>query len=136
MLKNRWIRMLATAVGSLALALASTSVGQAQVNLGQPSCGQPECNTCNTCQSCEPSCNIWNCPPSYTYCQEGPPRIHIVCGCPKPVCCPIDAPNWGYFATCWRPSPWSPTMAHCYGTTAATPAPAPVQPHAAYQSPS
>jgi hypothetical protein len=44
---------------------------------------------------------------------ERPPCIKFRCGCPKPVCCPSEAPNWGYFQNCWRPWMWPPDYSHC-----------------------
>jgi hypothetical protein len=66
---------------------------------------------CNNCVQCQ----RFDCPPCYKWCHEGGPRIWVQCGCPKPVCCPSNAPNWGYFPTCWRPWPWPPDWSHCYG---------------------
>jgi len=106
MLMKRWLRKLISAGSALVLLAASTpAFGQA--SLGQPCCGQTEC--------CPSGCNMWHCPPKFTYCMEGPPKICVFCACPKPVCCPSDAPNWGYFQTCWRPYPWGPNWSHCYG---------------------
>jgi hypothetical protein len=79
------------------------------------SLGQENCQTC-----CPSTCNRWDCPPYFKYCQEGSPRICIQCGCPKPVCCPSDAPNWGYYQRCWRPWPWAPNWSHCYGVPPAS----------------
>jgi hypothetical protein len=93
----RLIRPHGRAGGALVLLLVMT----------QASFGQVVCN-----DNC---CNRWNCPPPYRYCQEGPPKIKIICGCPKPVCCPADAPNWGYFQKCWRPYAWPPDWSYCYG---------------------
>jgi hypothetical protein len=73
-----------------------------------------------SCEECCDGCHWWNCPPQYKYCMEGPPRICVKCACPKPVCCPANAPNWGYFQTCWRPYPWPPDWSHCYGTPPAS----------------
>ena len=102
-------RRLARASSALALLLAfGPACFAQQASLGQPCC---------TPQPCGPSCSIWCCPPSYKYCVEGPPNICLSCGCPKPVCCPCDLPNWGYFQTCWRPSPWGPNCSYCYGPT-------------------
>jgi hypothetical protein len=103
----RLIGHLAKAGGPLALLLAFTPA-----SFGQASFGQACCN--DTC------CNRWNCPPPYKHCQEGPPRICIICGCPKPVCCPSEAPNWGYYQTCWRPYAWPPNWSHCYGVPPAS----------------
>jgi hypothetical protein len=53
------------------------------------------------------------CPPYYIHCQEGPPKIKIKCGCPKPVCDPCTLPHFGYFRTCWQPWPFPPDWSHC-----------------------
>src|SRR5207244_1215571 len=63
--------------------------------------------------SCGGHCLPIHCPPALHHCQEGPPCIKFHCGCPRPVCCPCDQPNWGYFQTCWRPWPWPPNYSHC-----------------------
>jgi hypothetical protein len=113
MTRKRWAKRVSKMSSALALLLASGQACFGQATLGQPCCGQPQA-------CCTPSCNIWNCPPSYKWCSEGPPSICIKCGCPKPVCCPSDAPNWGYFQTCWRQNPWGPNFGHCYGVTPAS----------------
>jgi hypothetical protein len=106
---KHWLRKLKTASSTLVLLLAwAPSSFAQQACLGQPCCAPADC-------SCKPGCNVWNCPPPYKYCMESPPCICVICACPKPVCCPADAPNWGYFQTCWRPYPWGPNWSHCYG---------------------
>jgi hypothetical protein len=65
------------------------------------------------------SCATSGCPPYYHHSQEGPPRICVKCGCPRPVCVPCNAPHWGYYQTCWRPWPWPPDWSHCTGHTPA-----------------
>jgi hypothetical protein len=81
-------------------------------------CAQGQCNQ-NQNGSCEyANCNC--CPPPYKHCTEGGPCICFKCGCPKPICCPANLPNWGYFQTCWRPWPWPPDWTHCYGTPPAS----------------
>jgi hypothetical protein len=100
-------RKVRTAMTVLTL-LSMPSASFAQV------CGGQECSTCQT------SCNWWDCPPKFKYCAEGPPKICVMCACPKPVCCPSDTPNWGYFPRCWRPWPWAPNWSHCYGTPPAS----------------
>ena len=107
MSRKRWAKKLATASFALALLLAWAPSCFAQATLGTPCCAPQPCTTCN----------VWCCPPAYKYCVEGPPNICLICGCPKPVCCPCDLPNWGYFATCWRPSPWGANTSHCYGVS-------------------
>jgi hypothetical protein len=94
---TRKVRTLAAATLTL-LALGSvTSAARAQP-------GSPSCASCPTCTSC-----VWlNCPPCSTYWSESGPKISVQCGCPKPVCCPSDAPNWGYYQRSWRPWPWAP----------------------------
>ncbi len=63
---------------------------------------------------CGPSCQRHHCPPPFKHCMEGPPRICIKKGCPRPVCPPgCDTPNWGYYQPCWRPWPWPPDWSHC-----------------------
>lgn len=92
-----------TAAGlALAWLLGMTAAAPAQVfNHG--------CKTCGSCSPVVPG----RCPPPFCHYQEGHPRIHIKCACPKPVCPPCDAPNWGYFQPCWRPWPWPPDWTHC-----------------------
>jgi len=62
--------------------------------------------------SCGP-CHHTHCPPCVIHCMHGPPKIKWKRGCPLPVCCPCDAPNWGYYQPCWRPWPWPPNWSHC-----------------------
>lgn len=61
------------------------------------------------CTTCNKSC----CPPPYRHCQEGAPRIKVEKGCPLPICNPCNAPNWGYYQTCWNPWPWGRDFSHC-----------------------
>ena len=70
------------------------------------------------------SCPKFHCPPALRHCLEGAPRIHFRRGCPKPICNPCTAPNWGYYQTCWTPWPWPQDWNHC-----------PVQPPAAVVQP-
>jgi hypothetical protein len=107
MFMKRLLRRLRAPSSALALLAAWAPASFGQATLGQPCCGQAQC--------CPTSCNWWCCPPPLKYCAEGPPCIYVCCGCPKPVCCPSDAPNWGYFPTVWRPSPWAPNWSYCYG---------------------
>jgi hypothetical protein len=79
---------------------------------------QLPCASCAT-SNCPPTAPCRPCPPYYHHVQEGPPRICIKCGCPRPVCVPCDAPHWGYYQTCWRPWPWPPDWSHCPGHTPA-----------------
>lgn len=74
------------------------------------------------CGDCAPHCQHKHCPPPLNHCWEGPPRIKFRHACPKPICnpCQTQAPNWGYYQTCWTPWPWPPDWNHC-----------PVQPPAA-----
>jgi hypothetical protein len=119
MFMKKWLRKLATVLSAAALLMTFTPASFGQAALGQPCCGQSQC--------CEPGCKLWDCPPCIKYCAEGGPRICVLCGCPKPICCPSDAPNWGYFQTCWRPYPWGPNWSHCYGVPpAATVVPPPL----------
>lgn len=76
------------------------------------------------CGSCAPHCQRFHCPPPLVHCQEGPPKIKVKKGCPRPICCPCDLPNFGYFQTCWTPWPVPPDWSHC-----------PVPPPAAYVTP-
>ena len=69
---------------------------------------------------CPTGCQRWHCPAPYVHCQERPPRICIKKACPRPVCLPCQAPNWGYYQPCWRPWPWPADLSHCpYPTPAA-----------------
>jgi hypothetical protein len=97
MSRIRFHRRLAAVGGALTLLLAL-----APASFGQESCGD----------NC---CNWLHCPPFYKYCAEGPPRICVKCACPKPVCCPSGAPNWGYYPTQWRPFPWPQDCSYGYG---------------------
>jgi hypothetical protein len=74
--------------------------------------------------NCAPHCQRFHCPPPLIHCMEGPPKIKIKRGCPRPICCPCDMPNWGYYQTCWTPWPWLPDWSHC-----------PVPPPAAFVTP-
>lgn len=71
-----------------------------------PASAQQPCNDCYSCQK-------HHCPPHYKHCREGPPRICWEHGCPRPICVPCTAPNWGYYQTCWTPWPWPPDWSHC-----------------------
>jgi hypothetical protein len=68
----------------------------------------PSCSTCTTGR-----CQWLCCPPALKWCMEGAPRICFHCGCPKPICSPCEAPNWGYYQKCWTPWPWPPDWSHC-----------------------
>jgi hypothetical protein len=108
MLSQRLRRRIARAGLGVMCLLSGTPQSFAQMPCGQGG-------------DCKPSCLGWfNCPPPYKHCMEGPPCICFKCGCPKPVCCPANAPNWGYFQTCWRPWPWPPDWSHCYGAPPAS----------------
>ena len=63
------------------------------------------------CEDC--CCQRLHCPPPLHHCMERPPCIKFMCGCPRPVCNPCNAPNWGYFQPCWVPWPWPPDWSHC-----------------------
>jgi hypothetical protein len=65
------------------------------------------------CGDCAPHCQKFHCPPHLKHCAEGPPHICFERGCPKPICCPCNMPNWGYYQTCWTPWPWPPDWSHC-----------------------
>jgi hypothetical protein len=62
---------------------------------------------------CDPCCQRTHCPPPLHHCMERPPCIKFKCGCPRPVCCPCNNPNWGYYQPCWVPWPWPPDWSHC-----------------------
>jgi hypothetical protein len=62
--------------------------------------------------SADPGCCL-PCPCWYKWCAEGGPRIHIKCGCPKPICPPCSLEHYGYFEPCWRPWPFPPDWSHC-----------------------
>jgi hypothetical protein len=53
------------------------------------------------------------CPPCFRWWQEGPPKLHFKCACPRPVCPPCQLEHWGYFETCWRAWPFPPDWSHC-----------------------
>jgi hypothetical protein len=108
MFMTRKVRTLAAATLTLLSLLSATPAAMAQ-----------QCESCATCQTCT-SCNWLDCPPYYKHCAEGGPKICVKCACPKPVCCPSDAPNWGYYQRCWRPWPWGPNWSHCYGVPPAS----------------
>src|SRR4051794_39446590 len=76
---------------------------------------QEPCATCaqGCATSCGPSCQRFHCPPFLKWCVEGPPRICFQCGCPKPIMCPCEAANWGYYQKCWTPWPFPPDWSHC-----------------------
>src|SRR5262249_7560382 len=77
---------------------------------------------------CCQGCQHFDCPPWYYHCMEGHPRIKFKKGCPKPICCPCEKPNWGYYQPCWSPWPWPPDWSHCPVTPpAATVLPGSVQ---------
>ena len=101
-------------------------LGQAQEIVYGASLGGPVggCSTCAAPMSSVHCCQKHHCPPPLKHCLERPPRIHYQHGCPKPICCPCDQPNWGYFQTCWTPWPWPPDWSHC-----------PVTPPAAFVQP-
>ena len=76
---------------------------------------QEPCATCTApCATCGPAgCQHFHCPPALKWCMEGAPRICFQHGCPKPICNPCEAPNWGYYQKCWTPWPWPPDWSHC-----------------------
>ncbi len=76
---------------------------------------QEPCATCAApCATCGPAgCQHFHCPPALKWCMEGMPRICFQHGCPKPICSPCEAPNWGYYQKCWTPWPWPPDWSHC-----------------------
>jgi hypothetical protein len=76
---------------------------------------QEACPTCTTgCATCATGCcQMFHCPPALKWCMEGKPRICFQHGCPKPICNPCEAPNWGYYQKCWTPWPWPPDWSHC-----------------------
>ena len=96
---RRWMARLLPVLGFLVGALWA---GTASAQEGCASCGGPAY-----------ACQRTHCPPPLIHCMERAPHIRWQCGCPKPICCPCDAPNWGYFQTCWTPWPWPPDWSHC-----------------------
>jgi hypothetical protein len=63
------------------------------------------CNSGVCCDTCPTACHPRPCPPPLRHQQEGPPRIHIRRGCPKPICCPTNLPHYGYYQVGW--TKWS-----------------------------
>jgi hypothetical protein len=100
------VRRLIAALGVLGAAL-TVGLG-ARPAYGQ--CGDGGCGVVSGGAAC---CQRWHCPPHFVHCTEGPPRICFRRACPLPVCCPTDAPNWGYFPNCWRPWMWPTDWSHC-----------------------
>jgi hypothetical protein len=99
-------------------------MGRMFVALGVAACGlvlavsssraQDPAGACaSACASCGFHCQQFHCPPVLKWCMEGAPRICFRCGCPKPICNPCEAPNWGYYQKCWSPWPWPPDWSHC-----------------------
>ncbi|MGF1580700.1 MAG: hypothetical protein ACFCD0_15165 [Gemmataceae bacterium] len=73
-------------------------------------------------------CNLFGgcreqCPPPYTHCQEGPPRLHFKRRCPRPVCHPCKLQHYGYYQPCWRPWPFPRDFRHCPGPVPAAEVP-------------
>jgi len=93
MLMARSLTVLGLALGAL---LVLTPPSKAQ---------EPCAANCGHCQK-------FHCPHT-KHCLEGAPRICFQCGCPKPICCPCDQPNFGYYQTCWTPWPYPPDWSHC-----------------------
>lgn len=102
--------------GLIALGWTQTSQAQEIVYAGPAMGGYAGMNGCSTCAAPISSvhcCQKFHCPPPLKHCMERPPRIHWSHGCPKPICCPCDQPNWGYHQTCWTPWPWPLDWNHC-----------------------
>lgn len=94
---------------AIPLLLMMVSVGNANGQCGPHGCGPIPCPTGHCREKCQWLC----CPPHLKHCMERPPRICFWPSCPKPICTPCEAPNWGYFQTCWTPWPWPPDYSHC-----------------------
>src|SRR5437588_6607002 len=58
--------------------------------------GAPGCSSCTAA-----GCPHFHCPTALKWCMEGRPRICFQHGCPKPICNPSEAPNWGYYQKYW-----------------------------------
>jgi hypothetical protein len=101
-------RLLAKTTARLALAALALSL-TATVTRAQDAA--PGCTT--GCSTCVAGCQRFHCPPVLKWCMEGAPRICFQHGCPKPICSPCQAPNWGYYQKCWSPWPWPPDWSHC-----------------------
>jgi hypothetical protein len=90
--------------------------------------------TAADCMSCGPNCaplcgSVKHpCPPWFCHIQEGPPRLKIKRGCPRPVCDPCNLPHFGYFQTCWSPWPYPDNWNHCPTPTASQMLPPPEKP--------
>jgi hypothetical protein len=111
--KRMWLRLAALGV-SLALALGVAATGSAQAPGEGGSSGDGGTNPGGCyCSSGNFTCNMFHCPPPYVHCQESGPCIKFCCGCPRPVCCPCNLPNWGYNQVSWRPWPWPPSFGQC-----------------------
>ncbi len=89
-------------------ACTSCGTGDAPGTMGTCATGTCATGTCATGH-----CQRFCCPPVLKWCMEGAPRICFQHGCAKPVCCPCEAPNWGYYQKCWTPWPWPPDWSHC-----------------------
>ena len=98
------------AVGAVAWLLFQ---GAAFAQTGCATCGSGGTAPCTTGTCSSGMCLPFCCPPALKWCMEGAPRICFKCGCPKPICCPADQPNWGYFQKCWSPWPFPPDWSHC-----------------------
>ncbi|HWY88679.1 MAG TPA: hypothetical protein VNX28_18345 [Gemmataceae bacterium] len=100
-------RLVSENLTSCALAALALLLPQSAALAQDPasSCATGSCGT-----SC---CQIFHCPPALKWCMEGMPRICFQHGCPKPICNPCEAPNWGYYQKCWAPWPWPPDWSHC-----------------------
>jgi hypothetical protein len=98
-------------LAALALLLADGAAGAQEIVGGSPT----NCSSCATTSAgcAAPCCQFFHCPPALKWCMEGMPRICFRHGCPKPICNPCEAPNWGYYQKCWSPWPWPPDWSHC-----------------------
>ena len=96
-------------LGLAALALLFTKAADAQDAVASPA----GCSTCASAACAPAGCQHFHCPPVFKWCMEGMPRICFQHGCPKPICNPCEAPNWGYYQKCWSPWPWPPDWSHC-----------------------
>jgi hypothetical protein len=100
------VRSLRLWLAPVALWMASAPVHAQDMFNGWGGAG---CGTCSLTYGCQ----THHCPPALSHCQEGPPKIRVRCGCPKPICNPCTQPGWGYYETCWSPWPWPPNYGHC-----------------------
>ncbi|MFQ3652365.1 MAG: hypothetical protein SNJ75_18775 [Gemmataceae bacterium] len=92
------------------------------------SAGAIDCLSCGP--NCAPLCGSVKhpCPPKFLHIQEGPPKLKLQHGCPRPVCDPCNLPHYGYFQTCWAPWPYPDNWNHCPTPTPSQMLPPPEKP--------